>query len=161
MADDGTIESESGLGEILGETRVIAVVGIKSGKSDDAFRIPKYMQEHGYSIVPVNPKLENFLGEPAFADLSAAEASGAQIDLVNIFRASEHVAAHVDEILALSRPPRTVWLQLGIHHGPSAARLRLAGIKVVQDRCIMVDHRRLVDHASTSDDSIPTQSRRA
>ncbi len=161
MADEGTIESDDGLAAILDEARVIAVVGIKNGEGDDAYRIPKYMQEHGYSIVPVNPKLESVLGESAHATLADAEAAGAAIDLVNLFRASEHVAAHVDEILALSPLPRAVWLQLGIHHGPSAARLRLAGIKVVQDRCIMVDHRRLMGDASESDGADGPRKKRA
>ena len=67
----------------------------------------------------------------------------AQIDIVNLFRASEHVPGHVDEILRLDPLPKVVWMQLGIHHGPSAQRLRDAGIEVIQDRCIMVDHKRI------------------
>jgi len=148
MVNERTIESDADLVGVLTGAQVMAVVGIKDQESEDAYRIPKYMQEHGYSIVPVNPKLESVLGEPAYSTLGEAARAGARIDLVNIFRASEHVSAHVDEILALSPAPSAVWLQLGIHHGPSAARLREAGIKVVQDRCIMVDHRRLIAQAT-------------
>jgi predicted CoA-binding protein len=138
------METDRELIEILAEARTVAVVGIKDREGEDAFRIPKYMQDHGYRIVPVNPKLSTALGESSFADLSGLVAAGVVADIVNLFRASDHVPAHVDEILAMSPQPKAVWMQLGIHHGPSAARLREAGIKVVQDRCIMVDHRRLL-----------------
>ena len=161
MIETRTIESDAELAEVLTEARVVAVVGIKDLEDEDAHRIPKYMQEQGYTIVPVNPKLERTLGEPAHATLGEAARAGARIDLVNVFRASEHVSAHVDEILALSPAPRSVWLQLGIHHGPSADRLRRAGIKVVQDRCIMVDHRRLIAQAPGAGGSDGEPTRRA
>jgi predicted CoA-binding protein len=135
------MESDADLIEILKSTRTIAVVGIKNGENDDAYRIPRYMQAAGYRILPVNPKLDEVLGTKCVARLSDVEASP---DLVDLFRASEHVPGHVDEILALEPRPRVVWMQLGIHHGPSAQRLRDAGIQVIQDRCIMVDHRRLL-----------------
>jgi hypothetical protein len=135
-------EIDAELSEILSESRIVAVVGMKDREGEDAYRIPKYMQDHGYRVIPVNPKLESALGERAYASLD--ELANEAVDVVNLFRASEHVSAHVDEILAMAPAPRAVWMQLGIHHGPSAARLRGAGIKVVQDRCIMVDHRRLL-----------------
>lgn len=135
------MESDEQLGELLAATKTIAVVGIKDGAGDDAFRVPRYLQQAGYRIVPVNPKLERVLGEPCHTSLREIDEA---IDLVDLFRASEHVPAHVDEVLALDPAPRAVWLQLGIHHGESAKRLRDAGIEVVQDRCIMVEHRRLL-----------------
>jgi hypothetical protein len=142
-------EIDEELSEILSESRSVAVVGIKDREGEDAYRIPKYMQDHGYRIIPVNPKLDSVLGERAYASLS--EIGQEPVDVVNLFRASSHVPAHVDEILAMSPAPSAVWMQLGIHHGPSAARLRAAGIKVVQDRCIMVDHRRLAgEHTGES-----------
>ena len=128
------------LRQILLETRSIAVVGIKAKPSEDAFRVPQYLQQQGYRIVPVSPKLESVLGEPAVTGLDQAPGP---IDLVNLFRASDHIPGHADEILAMSPQPRAVWMQLGIRHEAAAARLRAAGIQVVQDRCIMVDHRRL------------------
>jgi len=127
--------------ELLKSIRTIAVVGIKDGVHDDAYRIPLYLQQVGYRILPVNPKLERVLDRPCVARLDQIEEP---IDLVNLFRASEHVPAHVDEILALDPRPRAVWMQLGIHHGVAAQRLREANIKVVQDRCLMVEHRRLL-----------------
>lgn len=149
---DDDMQRDAELREILGGARTIAVVGIKAGETDDAYRVPRYMQDHGYRIVPVNPKLESVLGETAFRDLAAARSAGHAIDVVNLFRASDQIPRHVDEILQLSPAPRTVWMQLGIQHGPSAARLRAAGIVVVQDRCIMVDHRRLIGAEPPADD---------
>ena len=126
--------------ELLASSRSIAVVGIKDHPDEDAFRVPQYMQQAGFKILPVNPKHQSVLNEPCCGNLSDIDQD---IDIVNLFRASEHIASHVDEILALDPPPKAVWMQLGIHHGPSAQRLRLADIDVVQDRCIMVDHSRL------------------
>ena len=85
------------------------------------------------------------MGDGQRVTMSLAEIKdvGSGIDIVNIFRSSENVPGHVDDILALDPRPRAVWMQLGIHHGPSAQRLREAGILVLHDRCIMVDHRRL------------------
>jgi predicted CoA-binding protein len=88
----------------------------------------------------VNPKLDAVLGEPVVASLAELREP---CDLLDVFRAAEHLPAHVDEILGMQTPPRTVWFQLGIRHDPSAERLAAAGIDVVQDRCLMVDHRRL------------------
>ena len=136
---EGSTEDE--LREALQETKRIVVVGIKDASSEDAYRVPEYLQQHGYEIVPVNPKLETVLGERAHQSL---ETVTGPVGIVNLFRAADHIPGHVDEILAMDPLPRTVWMQLGIVHGPAAARLRAAGIRVVQDRCIMVDHRRLL-----------------
>ncbi len=129
------------LREILTRARTIAVVGIKSGEADDAYRIPQYMQQHGYRVLPVNPKLETILGEACVARLADL---GEAIDVVNLFRAIEHIPAHAVEILAMTPKPRAVWMQLGIQHGAAATALRAADIEVVQDRCMMVEHRRLL-----------------
>ena len=139
MAND---ENASGkIADLLETARSIAVVGVKDHPSEDAFKVPLYMQQAGYRILPVNPKHTSVLGERCCSNLSEVDQ---EIDIVNLFRASEHIPAHIDEILALDPAPRAVWMQLGIHHGPSAQRLREAGIDVIQDRCIMVDHRRLL-----------------
>lgn len=133
------------ISRLLESATTIAVVGIKDRPGEDAFRVPQYMQQAGYRILPVNPKHASVLDERCQASLSDVTAS---IDIVNLFRASEHIPAHVDEILALSPTPKAVWMQLGIHHGPSAQRLRQAGIDVIQDRCIMLGHRRLLGSGS-------------
>ncbi len=129
------------LRELLAGMRTVAVVGIKAGDRDDAFRVPRYMQAHGYRIIPVNPKLDRVLGELAVPSVAEIREP---VDLVNLFRDSRHVPGHVDEILALSTLPRTVWMQLGIRHDAQARRLAQAGVAVVQDRCLMVEHDRLL-----------------
>jgi predicted CoA-binding protein len=135
------MESDDDLKALFESSSVIAVIGIKDRPTEDAYRVPAYLQDAGFVIVPVNPKLESVLGERCHKNIGEV---GRPVDIVNLFRASEHVPGHVDEILAMEPRPRAVWLQLGIHHGPSAQRLREAGIVVIQDRCIMVDHRRLL-----------------
>ena len=137
-------ETDVQLRALLSEAKTIAVVGAKDDPGEDACRIPLYMQQAGYRIVPVNPKLDTTLGEACHADLRTIEAD---VDIVNLFRASENIPAHVEEILAMSPHPKAAWMQLGIQHAAAAAKLRSAGISVVQDRCIMVDHRRLLDEA--------------
>ena len=136
---------DSELRELLRSAQRIAVVGIKADPREDAHRVPHYMQAHGYRILPVSPKCSEVLGERCVARLAdLAEPA----DLVNLFRAPRHVAAHADEILALAPRPRGVWLQLGIRDDASAARLAQAGIRVVQDLCLMVEHRRLLGDAA-------------
>jgi len=146
--DGGATDLDDLLQRVLESAATIAVVGMKDDLQEDACRIPAYMAEHGFAIVPVNPKLERALGRDAYGDLRAVSDAGVAVDLVNVFRASENVEGHLDDILSMDPLPRTVWLQLGIHHGPSASRLREAGIDVIQDRCIMVDHRRLAPRLS-------------
>ena len=125
---------------LLVRAESIAVVGIKADASEDANRVPRYMQDQGYRILPVNPKLDHVLGENAFASLHEVDTP---IDLVNLFRAPRFLAQHVDEILRLDPLPLGVWTQLGIRDDTQARRLSAAGIEVVQDRCLLVEHRRL------------------
>jgi hypothetical protein len=135
------VDDDAGLRRVLQQARAIAVLGIKAGAQDDAFRVPQYLQRAGYRILPVSPKLESVLGMrcvPSLADLSAP------CELIDVFRAAAHLPGHVDEILALPWRPSAVWFQQGIRDDASAARLEAAGIEVVQDRCIMVEHRRLL-----------------
>ncbi len=139
MRDDDSL-----LREILDRCRTIAVVGIKAGADDDAFRVPHTMQQHGYRIVPISPKLDEVLGEHCVASLRDLREP---VQLVNLFRAPQHLPAHVDEILAMDPLPFAVWFQLGIRDDASAARLRAAGVKVVQDACLMVEHARLAGRA--------------
>ena len=133
--DDATLR------EILEQDRRVAVLGIKDGPSDDAYKVPAYLQRHGYEIVGVNPKLTRVLDAPCVPSLGDLPGP---VDLIDVFRAAPHIPAHVDEILALPSRPRSVWLQLGIRDDESAARLEAEGIRVVQDRCILVEHRRLL-----------------
>lgn len=135
------MQDDAELRALLEGVRTIAVLGMKSRETDDAFRVPLYLQARGYRILPVSPKLDRVLGERAHASLADVPDP---IDLVNVFRAPSHLPGHTDEILALAQRPRAVWLQLGIRHEECARRLEAAGIAVVQDLCLMVEHRRLL-----------------
>ncbi|MFU8803939.1 MAG: CoA-binding protein [Bradymonadaceae bacterium] len=137
----GFIESDEGLREVLNETRTIAVIGMKGPGQGPAFSVPKYMAGHGYDIIPINPKLSRVLGVDALGDVSGLSGP---VDMINIFRRSEYIPAHVDEILGMETLPGSVWLQLGIRHDESMRRLVEAGIKVVQDSCLLIEHRRLL-----------------
>ncbi len=125
---------------LLRRTHSIAVVGIKAGADDDAFKIPAYMQRHGYQILPVSPKLDHVLEQPCVASLGDLDQTP---DLINLFRASPHIPLHADEILSLPKRPLGVWMQLEISHPEASAKLEAAGIAVVEDRCLMVEHARL------------------
>jgi predicted CoA-binding protein len=138
------LHADRELKELLARTRTIAVLGIKAGEQEDAFRVPRYMQRQGFAIRPVSPKLAEVLGERAVASLAAL---AEPVDMINVFRAPANIPAHVDEILALTHKPKSVWLQLGIAH-PATARLEAAGIAVVEDRCLMVEHARLFARAA-------------
>jgi uncharacterized protein len=137
------VATDAELREILERCRSIAVVGFKIGEAEESERVARYLHERGYRILPVNPRLAGVeaLGERIRASLTELEEP---VDLVDLFRAPRHLPAHVDEILALAARPGTVWMQLGIREPRSAARLREAGLRVVEDRCLMVEHRRLL-----------------
>lgn len=126
--------------DLLRRVKTIAVVGIKAGADDDAFKVPRYLQAQGYRILPISPKLESVLGERCVRSLGELREAP---DLVNLFRASPHIPAHADEILALPRLPLGVWMQLGISSPEASAQLAAKGITVVEDRCLMVEHARL------------------
>ena len=125
--------------EILNKTRNIAVIGVKNGELDDAYKIPFYMSLHGYNVFPVNPELE---GEVLFNKPVVSKVTEliTPIDLVNIFRRPEHLFIHAQEILQMKPRPHYVWFQLGIYNDEAAGFLEKNGIQVVQNRCIMLEH---------------------
>ena len=126
----------------LAEVRVVAVLGAHVREHKPAFYVPDYLHAAGLRVIPVNPV---FAGRRQWGETfrpTLAEV-GEPIDLIDVFRRSEIVAQHGDEILDLDPLPRCVWLQLGIRDESLASRLGAAGIEVIQDRCLMVDHRRL------------------
>jgi len=129
--------------ELLRNTKRIAVLGIKpqSRSSQPAFYVPKYMQNAGYVIIPVPvyyPDITEILGLPVYRNLNDIEGD---IDLVNVFRRPEDIPKHTEEIL--QKKPKAVWFQLGIRNDDVAETLANAGIRVVQDLCLMVEHRAL------------------
>jgi uncharacterized protein len=138
------IESGEQIRELLGRTRRIAVLGIKTEAHSfqPAFYVPESVQSQGFEIVPVPvyyPDVTTILGQQVYRRV--ADIPG-DIDMVNIFRRSPDVPAHIDDILA--KRPKSVWMQSGIRHPEAAERFARAGIDVVQDRCLMVEVRRLV-----------------
>lgn len=127
--------------DLLNETRTIAVLGIKTEAQagQPAFYVPSYLHTAGFHVIPVPvyyPEVTRILGQQVFRRLVDIPI---EVDLVNVFRRSQDVPAHVEDILA--KMPKAVWLQSGIRNQAVAETLARAGIKVVQDRCLMVDHR--------------------
>ncbi len=138
------LTTDAEIAELLRETKRIAVLGIKpeDHAGQPAFYVPNYMKSAGLEIIPVPvyyPEVTEILGEKVYRRLS--EIPG-DIDMINVFRRSKDVFQHVDAII--ERRPKSVWLQLGIRDDESAERMAKSGIKVVQDLCLMVEHRALV-----------------
>ena len=138
------VDSADDLRRMLTLARTIAVLGIKTEEQSGqaAYYVPKYLQNAGYEVVPVPvyfPETTQILGRMVYRKL--VDIPG-DVDLVNVFRRPADIPQHVDDILA--KKPRAVWFQLGIRNDEAALRLAEAGIQVVQDRCIMVDHRELL-----------------
>lgn len=132
------------IGELLKATKTIAVLGIKpeSHAGQPAFYVPAYMQRAGYDIIPVPvyyPEVTEILGEKVYRTLTDIPGD---IDLLNVFRRPGDIPQHVDDILATR--PKAVWLQLGIRNDEVAEILAKEGIKVIQDLCLMVEHRSLL-----------------
>lgn len=128
--------------ELLAETRRIAVLGIKTEaqSSQPAFYVPSYLASAGFDLIPVPvyyPEVTRILGQKVYRTL--AEIPG-EVDLVDVFRRSQAVPKHLDDLLA--KKPKAVWFQSGIRNDEVAFALAKAGIKVVQNRCLMVDHMR-------------------
>ncbi|GAB4351502.1 MAG: CoA-binding protein [Candidatus Abyssubacteria bacterium] len=129
---------DSKIKNILTRSKTVAVVGLSPNPERDSHEVAKYLQEKGYRIFPVNPKIEQVLGEKAYPGLSSIPEG---IDVVDIFRQPEHVPAIVDEAIKVGA--KTVWMQLGVVHRDAARKAEEAGLTVVMDRCIMAEHRRL------------------
>lgn len=124
--------------EMLRQAASIAVVGLSSKRLRPSFGVSSYMQQQGYRIIPVNPEETEILGQKAYPALADVPE---KIDIVNVFRRSDAVPAIVDEAIALKVP--YLWLQEGVVHEEAAEKARQAGIKVVMDRCLLKEHRRL------------------
>lgn len=122
--------------DLLKRSRVIAVVGLSSSPLRPSHGVSAYMQTHGYRIIPVNPQIEEALGEKSCPSL---EQVPERIDIVNIFRRPEFVEGIVDQAIRLKVP--AIWMQEGVVHEPAAEKARKAGIFVVMDRCILKEHR--------------------
>jgi uncharacterized protein len=137
------VDDPAGIASLLRDARRVAVLGIKTEKqaSQPAFYVPQYLQRAGYQILPVPvyyPEVAEILGQPVHRSLASVPEP---VDLVVVFRRSRDVPGHLDDLLQAR--PGAVWLQSGIRNAAAARALAEAGIPVVQDRCTMVEHRRL------------------
>ena len=124
--------------QMLRDIHSIAVVGLSPRPARPSFRVAQAMQSHGYRIIPVRPLVQEVLGESAWPDL---ESLPTRVDLVDVFRAPQHVPAIVDSCIRLGLP--RLWLQDGVIHEEAAQRARDAGIVVVMDRCVWRDYMQL------------------
>ena len=137
------VETAAGIQELIKQTKIIAVLGIKPESHADqpAHYVPAHMAAAGYDVIPVPvyyPEVTEILGRPVFRKLTQI---GRPIDMVNVFRRPNDIPQHIDDILAAR--PKSVWFQLGIRNEEAARRFAEAGIKVVQDRCLMVEQARM------------------
>ncbi len=135
---DGMNPADKTLASILAEARNIAVVGLSNDPERTSHRIAKYIQDAGYRVIPVNPRIDSVLGEKAYASLGDVTEC---VDIVNVFRRSEEIPALVDD--AIEKRPCAFWMQKGIAHPASARLLEDAGITTIQDTCIKTAHREL------------------
>jgi len=122
----------------------IAVVGCSTTPGKPAHDVPAYLQRHGYRVIPINPFADTVLGEPAYDELGAVES---RVDIVDVFRPSEEVPTILETVRARHADrgdARTAWLQLGIHHDDAVAAAEADGLDVVEDRCMKIEHDRLI-----------------
>ena len=140
--EQNLIEDEAGIRAVVQASKRVAVLGIKTEQQEGqpAFYVPRYLAQAGVDVVPVPvyyPDVTHILGRPVYRRL--VDIPG-ELDLVDVFRRPQDIDQHVDDLLA--KKPKAVWFQSGIRNDAAAEKLARAGIKVVQDRCLMVDHRR-------------------
>ena len=132
------ITDPAAIADHLKAARTIAVIGLSPKPARDSHRVSRYMQGNGYRIIPVRPAQQSILGETAYATLDDVPPP---VDIVNVFRQPAYVPEHAEQALRLK--PRLFWMQEGIEHFQAALMLNAAGIDVVMNRCIMVDHEHL------------------
>jgi predicted CoA-binding protein len=129
---------DASLRALLGRIRTIAVVGLSPQPARPSYRVAQAMQRYGFRIVPVRPLVDSVLGEKAYATLADIPF---KVDLVDVFRAAEHLPAIVEQCLALHLP--SIWIQEGIVHDAAARRAQSGGMSVVMDRCLLKEYVRL------------------
>ena len=134
--------AKTSIRELLESSRTVAVLGASNRKGRPAFYVPDYLVRSGFEVVPVNPShLDETQWDKEFV-ATLAEIDQA-VDIVDVFRRAEDIPGHLDDILAMDPLPRAVWFQQGIRNDAAASKLEAAGIQVIQDRCILVEHRAL------------------
>ena len=133
------IDDDRIIGDILRKAKTIAVVGASPKPWRDSGSITRFLAGRGYVVLPVNPAYQDILGMKCYPDLAAG---GSKIDIVNVFRKPEEVLPIIDEAIAIGAS--TVWMQLGVINAEAAKRAEDAGLNVIMDKCIAVEHRRLI-----------------
>ena len=133
------IDDDRIIGDILRKAKTIAVVGASPKPWRDSGSIARFLAGRGYVVLPVNPAYQDILGMKCYPDLATG---GSKIDIVNVFRRPEEVLPIIDEAIAIGAS--TVWMQLGVINAEAAKRAEDAGLNVIMDKCIAVEHRRLI-----------------
>ncbi len=131
-------EDSARLRRILQENRVVAVVGLSADPMRPSYFAAKYLQDHGYRIIPVNPRYDSVLGEKCYGSL---EDIPEPVEMVDLFQRSEQVEPFVEQAIRINA--RVVWMQLGIVNEKAAQKARAAGLEVVMDRCVKIEYARL------------------
>jgi len=134
---------DSALVKLLQHARTIAVVGLSGAPERDSYRVASYLLSQGYDVIPVNPNVTTVLGRKAVARLDDIKQ---EVDIVDVFRKSDAVDEVAQEAIAIKA--KLIWLQLGIRNPGAEDRARDAGLTVIADRCLMVEHRRLLGHVA-------------
>ncbi|MCB9493816.1 MAG: CoA-binding protein [Desulfobacteraceae bacterium] len=138
MTKGKIISDNNEIRDILENSKKIAVLGISSKKDRDSYIVSRYLMENGYEIIPVRPGGGEILGLEVHENLDSVDE---KIDILDVFRSSDHVPGHVDEALRLK--PKVFWMQLGVENQAAAEILTENGIDVIMDRCIKIEHKRL------------------
>jgi len=133
------LKEDNDLRDLLTSTKTIAVVGLSPNPSRPSYEVASYLQSKGYKIVPVRPGVDEVLGEKAYASLKEIPFP---VDMVDVFRKNEHIPAVVDEAIEIKA--KSIWIQLGLSHDEATKKAVDAGIPVVQDKCILIEHKRLI-----------------
>ena len=128
----------SEISDILKNYKTVAVIGMSKNPEKDAYRIPEYLIKNRYNVIPVNPTADEILGRKSYKKLSDVPE---KIDIVDVFRPSEDIPTYVEDVLKVK--PKVFWEQLGIHNLEAEEKIASAGIRIVFDRCIMVELRKL------------------
>jgi predicted CoA-binding protein len=135
----GSNPTEDEIRDILENYTTVAVVGLSDKPERASHAVAKYLKEHGYTVIPVNPYKSEILGEKSYPDLASIPR---QVDIVNIFRNIDAIPGIVDEAIKIKA--KVIWMQLGLEHDESAQKAREAGLVAVQSKCIKVEHAKLM-----------------
>ncbi len=128
----------SEISEILKDYKTVAVIGMSKNPDKDAYRIPEFLIKNGFNVIPVNPTTDEILGRKAYKRLADVPE---KIDIVNMFRPSEDIPNYVEDVIKVK--PKVFWEQLGIHNPEAEEKIATAGIKIVYNRCMMVELRKV------------------